>query len=102
MTMYNPPHPGCVLQEEVFIPLGLSVKDAARLLKMDSASLARIVQGREAITAEIAIRLEMAFKPSAASWVRHQAAYDLWQARRKTGTLHISPVDTPADTCPAP
>ena len=94
MAMYNPPHPGVVLLTEVFKPLGLSVKDAAKLLDMDSRHLFQIVQGKKSVTADIAIRLEMAFKPSAGSWVRHQAAYDLWQARQKNRKLHISPVDT--------
>lgn len=38
----------------------------------------------------MAIRLEMAFKPSAESWLRHQSAYDLWQTGQNVN-FHIVP-----------
>ncbi|MCK5688020.1 hypothetical protein KAI87_02060 [Myxococcota bacterium] len=44
----------------------------------------------------MAIRLEMAFKPSAESWLRMQGAYDLWQARQHTDDLKISAIGNQA------
>lgn len=90
-AMFNPPHPGEVLREDILKPLGLSVTASARLLGVSRKSLSKIVNGQGGITPEMAIRLEMAFKPSAESWLRHQAAYDLWQTRQKVN-FHISPL----------
>lgn len=97
--MFNPPHPGEVLREEILKPLRLTVTAAARRLGVSRKSLSKIINCRGAITSEMAIRLEMVFKPSALSWLRHQAVYDLWQARR-CQMLQVS-LDSQADP-PAP
>ena len=44
---------------------------------------ARVVNGRAAISADMALRLAAALGGSAESWLRMQAAYDLWQAAKK-------------------
>ncbi len=88
-AMYNPPHPGEVLREEILKPLGLTVTMSARLLGISRKSLSKIVNGQGGITPEMAIRLEMAFKLSAESWLRHQAMYDLWQTRQHVN-FHIT------------
>ncbi|OKY76859.1 MAG: addiction module antidote protein, HigA family [Desulfobulbaceae bacterium DB1] len=90
-TIFNPPHPGEVLREEILKPLGLTVTMAAPLLGISRKSLSRIVNCQGGITPEMAIRLEMAFKPSAESWLRHQIAYDLWQTRQKVN-FHVNPI----------
>ena len=91
MSMYNPPHPGTVIHEEILKPLGLTISEAARRLDISRSRLSRVLNGKGPITPELAIRLEMAFKPSADSWMRQQAAYDLWQARQKNRALRITP-----------
>ncbi|GBE12360.1 putative HTH-type transcriptional regulator YbaQ [bacterium BMS3Abin13] len=91
-TMHNPPHPGEILREDILIPLGLSVTRAAQLLGVSRKCLSKIVNGQGGISSEMALRLEMAFKPSAESWLRHQDAYDLWQARQRVD-FHIAPLD---------
>ncbi len=90
-AMYNPPHPGEVLRKDILNPLGLTVTMSAKLLGISRKSLSKIVNGQGGITTEMAIRLEMAFKPSAESWLRHQAAYDLWQTRQHVN-FHIHPL----------
>ena len=90
-AMFNPPHPGEVLREEILKPMGLTVTLSARLLGVSRKSLSKIVNCQGGITPEMAIRLEMAFKPSAESWLRHQAAYDLWQTRQNVN-FHIAPL----------
>ena len=51
--MYNPPHPGEILKADVLPELGLS------------------------------LRLADWLPPSAESWLRMQAAFDLWKASKK-------------------
>jgi antitoxin HigA-1 len=42
-----------------------------------------VINGRTAVSAEMAIRFAAALGGSAESWLRLQAAYDLWQASKK-------------------
>ena len=79
--MHNPPHPGEVLRDTVLEEI--SVSDFARRLGVSRVALSRVVNGRAAVSAEMAIRLEAALGGSAESWLRMQAAYDLWRASRK-------------------
>jgi addiction module HigA family antidote len=84
MTMFNPPHPGSILKEDVLPELGIGVTEAAAQLGVSRVALSRVINGRAAISADMAIRLEAWMKgPTAESWVRMQAEYDLWQARQK-------------------
>jgi addiction module HigA family antidote len=82
MAMYNPAHPGAILREDVFKPLDISITAAANSLGISRKTLSKILNERGTITAEMAIRLELAFgKPKAEHWLHLQSAYDLYQAR---------------------
>ena len=79
--MHNPPHPGEVLRDTVLAEL--SVTEFARRLGVSRVALSRVINGRAAVSAEMALRLSAALGGSAESWLRMQAAYDLWRASRK-------------------
>jgi addiction module HigA family antidote len=79
--MHNPPHPGEILQGTVLTEI--TVTDFARRLGVSRVALSRVVNGRAAVSAELAIRLAAALGGSAESWLRMQIAYDLWQAQKK-------------------
>ena len=79
--MHNPPHPGEVLRDTVLAEV--SVSDFARRLGVSRVALSRVINGRAAVSAEMALRLSAALGGSAESWLRMQAAYDLWRASRK-------------------
>ena len=55
--MHNPPHPGETLREDVLPALGLSVTDAAPALGVTRVALSRVINGRAAISPEMALRL---------------------------------------------
>ncbi|MCL2160807.1 MAG: HigA family addiction module antitoxin [Betaproteobacteria bacterium] len=84
--MFDPPHPGAFLRNEVLPALGLSVTEAARQLGVSRVMLSRLINGRAGVSAEMALRLEAWLKtpegggPSAEMFLRMQASYDLWQA----------------------
>ena len=78
--MHNPPHPGDVLKEEVILPLGLSVTEAADRLAMSRVALSRVVSCRAGISPDLAVRLEQAGVSTARAWMAMQVNYDLWQA----------------------
>lgn len=83
--MFNPPHPGETLREDVLPALGLTVTAAAEQLGVTRAAFSRVLNGRAAISPEMALRLEgwlgMENGGKADLWIAQQAAYDLWQAR---------------------
>lgn len=95
MRMYNPPHPGEILAEMWLEPLGMSITDAAVKLNVSRKTLSEIVNGRAGISPEMALRLELAFGKSAESWLAHQYAHDLWQARQRGNNLGVTPVPIP-------
>lgn len=89
MRMYNPPHPGEILQEMWLKPLNLSITQAAQELKVSRKTLSEIVNAKASISAEMSLRLEMAFGKSAESWLGAQAAYDLWQMQDRKETMDV-------------
>ena len=56
--MFNPPHPGEQLREDVLPALGLSVAKAAAQLGVGRVTLSRVLHGHAAISPEMALRLE--------------------------------------------
>ena len=83
--MYNPPHPGLTLRDDVLPALGLNVTEAAAQLGVTRAALSRVLNGRAAISPEMALRIEGWLGEEnggrADTWVAEQATYDLWRAR---------------------
>ena len=79
--MKNPPHPGTMLKTDVLDPLGVGVTEAARKLCMSRVALSRVVNGRAAISPELAIWLEQAGVSTARFWMNLQLNFDLAQAR---------------------
>ncbi len=82
--MHNPPHPGEILKDTVLSPAGgLTVSEFARRLGMSRVALSRVVNGRAAVSAELAIRLAAALGGSAESWLTMQVNFDLWRAQKR-------------------
>lgn len=89
MPMHNPPHPGEILGEDCLKPLNLSVTAAAAWLGVSRQSLSELLNGRNGVSAEMAIRLEKAGWSNAETWLGVQTAYDLWQAKRRTRSIKV-------------
>ena len=85
--MYKPPHPGETLREDVLPAMGLSVTEAAKQIGVTRATLSRVLNGRAAISIDMALRLERWLGVEqggrAELWLEEQLAYDLWEARQK-------------------
>ena len=84
MPMKNPPHPGETVLVLCFEPFDLSIAEAAAHLKVNEEYLDALCEGRERITADLAVRLEQAFGSTAEAWLRLQTTHDLELARRST------------------
>jgi addiction module HigA family antidote len=80
MEMYNPAHPGEVLQEAL---AGQNITHVARHIGVSRVTLSRILNCRGAVTPEMSIRLSAALGTSPGLWYNIQCQYDFAQARRK-------------------
>jgi len=87
--MHNPPHPGEVLRQLCLEPLGLSVTDAAKALGVSRKTLSAVLNGRSGVSAEMAVRLSLAFKTTAESWLNQQMQFDLWQVNKRRKSLKV-------------
>lgn len=89
MKMHNPAHPGMLIAdilENGNLTVGTSVTALARHLGVTRAALSRVINGKAAVSAEMALKLQDALGVNADMWLRLQAQRDLWvasQTKRK-------------------
>lgn len=89
MPMKNPPHPGSLIKTEIIEALGLSVSKAAEILKVRRATLSDLLNGKSALTPDMALRIEKAFGPEMDHLLRMQLAYDVSRAREHAKSISI-------------
>ena len=82
MRMHNPPHPGEIIREMCVEPLGLTITDTAKALKVTRKTLSSIINKRAGISPEMALRLSKVFGRTPEGWMRLQLQYDLWKAEQ--------------------
>ena len=78
----KPMHPGIVLSEIYMKEMGLNQSQLAGKCKCSPRKINEIVNGKRAIFPEFALTLEHVLGTTAEMWVRIQAEYDLWIARK--------------------
>ena len=85
--MHNPAHPGLLVQEyldglkEQGKPISLA--QLAQHIGVTRNTLSRIVNGRQGLTADVALRLHDALGVSAELLLRMQVARDIWLSQQK-------------------
>ena len=100
--MLTPPHPGLTLRDDVLPALGLTVTQAAQQLDVSRVTLSRVINGRAAISPDMALRIEawlgVERGGDARLWLAEQSAFDMWQAaeRFKTTPMHVQPAPATA------
>lgn len=82
-------HAGVWLKEEIVDPYGISVKALAEKFGVSRQALSTLLNGRAALSADMAIRFEKAFGINADTMMRMQIAYDLAQARIHEDEIHV-------------
>jgi len=84
-SMFNPPHPGLTLRDDILPALNLQVSEVAAQLGVDRTTLSKVLNGRAAVSPSMALRIERWLGRdhggAAEVWLAQQAAFDLWQAR---------------------
>jgi len=89
MSMKNPSHPGAVIYWGILEPLDISVTKAAEILGVRRATLSAVVNGKAALSPELALRIEKAFGPEVGHLLRIQAAYDAAQIRKRAKMIKV-------------
>jgi antitoxin HigA-1 len=89
MTMKNPPHVGGLIRREIFEPLGLTATKAAKVLGVGRQAISELLNGKAALTSDMALRIEKAFGPKMEHLMRMQLAYDLAKARERESKIRV-------------
>mgnify|MGYP000923031320 CR=1 FL=1 len=79
----EPIPPGEILREDFLEPLGISINQLSRDLSVPPNRISEIVNGKRAITADTALRLERYFGIEAQFWLNLQTEFDLRVMKRK-------------------
>lgn len=81
--LLDPITPGEILREDFMEPLGISINQLSRDLSVPPNRISEIVNGKRAITADTALRLQRYFGVEAQFWLNLQTEYDLRLIKRK-------------------
>lgn len=80
----QPTHPGKIIREDYLEPLSITINELVSVLGISRKTLSKIINGRGAITPDMALRLSRAFKTTPDFWLNLQKNYDLWQAEHRS------------------
>jgi antitoxin HigA-1 len=86
-----PPHPGEFIRDEILNELNLNVSEAAKVLGVRRATLSDLVNGKVALSAEMALRVEKAFGLNMETMLRMQAWHDAKEMRSRAGKVKVKP-----------
>lgn len=89
MQMKNPPHPGGIIRRQIIQPLGLSVSQAAGILKVSRQALSLLLNERTDLSPQMALRIEKAFGPQMDHLMRMQLAHDLAAHRAQASRIQV-------------
>jgi addiction module HigA family antidote len=90
IRLAQPSHPGRFVRREILEPLGLTVTKAAQALGVTRPALSALVNGRSALSPEMALRIEKAFGVKMDTLARMQTAFDIAAARRREGEIKVA------------
>lgn len=92
-------HPGSFIRDEVLAPFGISVSRAAELIGAPRPGFTNTLNGKHAVTADLAYRLEALTGIDADLLLAMQAAYerDRDAPKREAYKATITRLPTPAD-----
>jgi addiction module HigA family antidote len=74
---------------EVIEPLGLTVTKAAQVLGVSRPALSALLNGRAALSPEMALRVEKAFGVRMDTLLRMQTAFEIPEARENESSIKV-------------
>jgi len=95
MAMFNPAHPGELIRETINgiaeeSGTRLTIETVANSLGTTRKTLSAIINGKQSVTPEMAVRLATAFSNTTPEfWLQVQDNYNLFIAKKKVNTKSI-------------
>ncbi|GAC1310750.1 MAG: HigA family addiction module antitoxin [Mucilaginibacter sp.] len=94
MQMFNPAHPGELIREildglQQETGKKLTVEQVAIGLGTTRKTLSAIINGKQSVSPEMALRLSKAFNATPEFWLHAQENYDLAQAKKKVNIQQV-------------
>lgn len=95
MAIFDPAHPGELILETIEglreeTGQVLTVMEVAKGLQTTRKTLSAIINGKQGISSEMALKLSAGFKNTTPEfWLRVQESYDLAQARKRVNVKEI-------------
>ena len=94
MAMFDPAHPGELIRETLE---GIQEETGQKLTVLQVASglgttrktLSALINGKQGVTPEMALRLAKAFNTTAEFWLHSQENYDLAAARKRVDVREV-------------
>ncbi|GAA4454259.1 HigA family addiction module antitoxin [Nibrella saemangeumensis] len=106
MALFDPAHPGELIRETLNglheeTGQKLTIKEVAEGLGTTRKTLSAIINGKQSVTPEMAIRLATAFANTTPEfWLTVQENYDLAKARRRVDVSNVRVFWKPANYSP--
>ncbi len=85
-----------MIWDGILEPLGLSVSKAAGVLGVRRATLSDLMNGKAALTAEMALRIHKAFGPDVGHLLRMQSAYEAAHISKRARAIKVKRYATKA------
>lgn len=101
-THRPPTHPGEMLEEEFRKPLELSQARLAELLGIPFQRVNRIINKKQTVTIDTALRLSALFGTTPQFWLNMQHAWDLYHALHSDEARRIQKTVRPFQAASAP
>ena len=79
-----PSHPGQILKSGFIQEYGLRVETVANLLGISRGHLSRIINARNPVTPDIAVRLEILTETPASQWLAMESKYDTYMLEQNS------------------
>lgn len=89
-------HPGEIIREDVLPAIDMSKTDIAKALKISRQTLYDIINERQPVTAEMAVRFGKLFGNGPNLWINLQRAYDLQMAVKSVDVSGIPTLEMSA------
>lgn len=88
----RPTHPGAMLREDVLPNLKMTQAEFATYLGVSRLTVSELLHEKRALTADMAVRLGIVLRTSPESWLRMQAAVDLFEAQQRDENQAAKPL----------
>ena len=87
--MFDPPHAGEYLETVIVDGAGVRSVDLAAAVGVSKSTISRLLAGKSRLSADLAVRIELATGVSARLLLKIQDAHELWHARQTVETVAV-------------